>query len=106
MSQEIIFFDNLKRNDRLTNSTIIQSFGLATAETEEFEKKFKILAKSCLKQNSKILVLPILEKCHKNVKKQVKIERELTVLVPSKHAAFFCYFWPISKAFKLFETFF
>lgn len=85
MSREIVIYDNLTRNDtKLTKSTIISSFDFASTDSDEFEKKFSILAKSCLKQNSKILVLPILEKCHKNVRRQLNMEKEHTVMLPNE----------------------
>ena len=75
--------EGLNRNDKLTNSTIVSSFDFVNSDSLEFEKKFAVLAKSCLKQNSKILVLPILEKCNKNVKKPANIQKEYTIVVPN-----------------------
>jgi len=74
--------DGLNRYYKLTNSTIVSSFDFVNSDSAEFEKKFAVLAKSCLKQNSKILVLPILEKCNKNVKKP-NVQREYTLVVPN-----------------------
>lgn len=53
MSRDIIVCNGLGRNDKLTESKIISSFDFVSNESEEFETKFSVLAKSCLKQKSK-----------------------------------------------------